>query len=374
MKKKVLLLSLLLVMCFLLVSCSNVNKEQINVANKISSTIEKIEKNLNDIKDITSSDLQIDDIISDNEMSLITQFPTDALKTTRQIVNYNQSNSSTLNSYIRKIEYLHSNMSNALCSNQISNSNKTNILSKCTNMKAIIDDVKDGNITLTTKQCSSITELDSNINSYLSRLRASKNEINNIVNNIKKIKQNYTNNVETINVKYISLINSLETRNVYLNSISNCIDNIEKNILYCSTTTKDTPDIDNNMRIIYNTIETPDYKKTYIFKDGEWQVIEENSNFNDGSDTNDLEAVNSHSNPNTNTLTNPYYYDYYSYYGNGFMGRNINTYRSFKNIDSLDPNSVNRNSNVDNYKKTTTNIDSYKKANVRKNQKHLVNT
>ena len=56
------------------------------------------------------------------------------------------------------------------------------------------------------------------------------------------------------------------------------------------------------------------------------------------------------------------------------MGRNINTYRSFKNIDSLDPNSVNRNSNVDNYKKTTTNIDSYKKANVHKNQKHFVNT
>lgn len=367
--KKISIIIVSIILCITLCSCSNSNQQQINLCKKLNFTIDKINESVKNIESISNAELQISDIVSDEDLSVIVSIPFRRNESTRQIVKYSnyipinlERSNNTLNNYFKKIEDLHSNVSNTINANTISENTKQCILDKALDLRNILSDVKSGNILLTDKQCKSIEDLTSNINTYIGRINMTKNEAKNEFLSLKKFKQNYSNNIESLSSKYIRLANCLDSRTLYYTNILTCLNNVCDCIIYSNTYLNNTQNI-----VEANNTASPDiYYFKYIYKNGNWHDL---SNTNDNNDDNEEDKLaNNEIEPvlskktNIKESFNPYYNDYYyGYYGNGMYGRNINTYRAYRNINSMDKDFKKQKSNIDNFKIIERNIDSFGK-------------
>lgn len=93
-------------------------------------------------------------------------------------------------------------------------------------LKENVKNLENSDYELTLEQTESIEILLDNINSYLSKVEISKNQLKYEIDKIKEIKDDFLNNNGELSTRYVLLANFLDTRYSYYSNISNCLQEI----------------------------------------------------------------------------------------------------------------------------------------------------
>ena len=368
--KKIAYFIFIIPLCLFLVGCSGT--EQITTSNRLSSCIDKLSESLKDIPTISTSDLIINEIMGSEDIAIIATAPLRRFNNPTNKTGYNGAtytgsfgtpSNKYLGSYINKLYLLHNNASNTIRINNNIQYLKSEIQSKCSVLKSLNNEIKHNKIKLTESQCKSIDDLLSNLNTYTNRINLAKSEINTELNSVKKLKSNYSNNIEQLSSKYTRLSNCLDIRCSYYSNVIDCLDNIYNNII--------NGDINNLVNDYINNEDVIEEQYSTICKDGKCYEYKNGELINESYIDNNVISeeniqVSYHRDPNyeyNDLYNNPNNYGNYYNYGNGyrgFWGNNINTYRSIRNINTMDPNYNSRIKNTDTFKNISSNIDSFR--------------
>ncbi len=99
-------------------------------------------------------------------------------------------------------------------------------------LKETIKSLEKSDKELTQQQVKSIEILIENINSYITKIDLSKNQLKYEINKIKNLKDDFLSNNNELSARYIMLANFLDTRYSYYSNISNCLQEILYKISY----------------------------------------------------------------------------------------------------------------------------------------------
>ena len=353
-KKSHTLLQILITSCFvlcifILVGCSETNTT-IGTLEMISNNMTKITNTLDNVKNIDNADLIISDFMDENDLS--------AVNSNDNV--YNTSNA--MNGYISKISSLNNSVISTIELNSVINNTKKQIYAQTSYIKALCNQNMDSKTEFSAEKLNSLRDLNNTIIANNTRINLSRNEITNNFNNVQKDQSIYSSNPEYLSSKYIKLKTSLNTRLSYFNNLSNSLDQLSD--ILCDNGNCNYPYIaddyifeDKNTITASNSHIEENSKKTSLFK----KNIDtyENAGTNMYGDYRNNPIYNK---DNYLRNTNPGYgmgYGGYGMYGmpygynmggygmgyggingygmpfnNGYIYPNINTFGTYKNIDT----------------------------------------
>lgn len=345
------------VACFLLImlfsslffGCS---KDNSNTYKAILESSNKISNTLNKIDNIDKSDLIIEEFMNQDD-----------LKISDVNIKEEYFTSVKMNKYFLKLTNLNNVIIYSINLNNSVNTLKAKIQSKLNKIKLICnEDLKNENMQENGIK-SDVNEILKDLSDKNTRLSMSRNEVNNNLKNVIKNKKYFSDNTDNLTNKYLKLNNTLTTRYTYLLTMFNGLQQIENIISVYSD--YDLKNIDNNdennkdicfipEEILSENNTNHAQKKdnstnqnTEKSKDSSKKIFKRNI---DTYEKNDYQAT-----PELNQTNPSYVYGnnmmpgymggynmpggygagMYGYPGyGGFMYPNINTYWSYKNIDT----------------------------------------
>lgn len=342
------IISMAFIVCALILSgcgettANNVFKITITNMNKISNTFDNVQ-------DIDISELIIDDFMNENDLKKI-----DTLNY-QDIVTTNNA----MNTYVIKISSLNNNVVDTIEVNNIINNVKRQIYAKTSQIKSLCNQSLDAKVDLKNNQIKSLSELNNMIMVNNTRISLTRNEIINNLKNVKNIKKEYSSKPDQLNSRYTKLKTSLNTRLSYLNNMNSILEDMT--ILLSETSefvldsapykelyddekpikaglTKNIDTYENAGTNIYgdyrnNPIYNPDnYLKNYNPGYG-MGGFGHNYGFGMGNYGMNGFGMNGMY-PNGFGMNGYGTYGYNMPYGNGYLYPNINTFGTYKNIDT----------------------------------------
>lgn len=158
--------------------------------------------------------------------------------------NYNNyANSENLKNHFTELSNLFSVASNVISVNKAINEEKNYINDCHLRIKELTKQLKEKTVELTADQQNSINNLLENINSNISKITLSKNEVRYELEKVKSLKNSYKNNSEQLTSRYVRLTNCLDTRYSYYCNVSSCLEQL---ITYLQTYVNLQPESANN--------------------------------------------------------------------------------------------------------------------------------
>lgn len=101
------------------------------------------------------------------------------------------------------------------------------ILSSANTIKELADELKNKDVELSDSEKKSISNLLENIQTNVTKINLSKNEVKYEVEKVKSLKSSYNNLTEQLSSRYVRLTNCLETRYSFYCNISACLDQLK---------------------------------------------------------------------------------------------------------------------------------------------------
>lgn len=341
--KFVIIPSFILCMIFL-VGCGTTTN---NTLSNISLNMNKIIDSTNNIEVISTSELIIDDFMDENSIELIETTNSGRTETT-----------DAMNLYLSKITLLNNSIYGAVQVNNEINNKKIQIIAKAHQVKSLSEQCKSEKSNLSNDNLDSLEELNNVVLGNSTRANLTRNEIKNNLKSINEIKSVYSTKTEQLSSRYQKLEGSLNTRLAYFNNILNGLDSM-CNIISsnCSNYNPSTlEETDETKNLVENTKQT---SKTSFFKKNidsyenagkdmyGFNKVDGNRYYNNDQYLNRYYNYNNGAMPYGNIYGNMYGYNMgmpYGYnmgmpfgYGNGYIFPNINTFGTYKNIDTYKP-------------------------------------
>ncbi len=346
--KKFLILILIMCMSFCIVGCDNDNQKAIST---IKETINKIDTVINNMYQLSSFDdgyntSKIKEKGTISKQEIVTYTPSDNFE--EQGTGYNGSTFTSLNGTYtnqpnkftqikQEINYLSEN----------TNSLIKYIMLKSNNIKVICTQYEEKNTVIDDETCKKSNTLCSKLLLNTNRLEITKNDVKNSYEKLKKKQTNDYQSYEMYN-EYTNLSSNLQTRNTYLNNICYDIDELE-------TIMEET--LNNNLETTKKTWSNIDTYKSNNLNNKKINSnnYKTNNNYNNLNDNNIYNYPYNNYNYGGYGNTNPYYRygGYGSFRGFGANGYgmypfspytnynpympNIDTFGSYKNIDTYRP-------------------------------------
>ncbi|MEG1751609.1 MAG: hypothetical protein RR247_00840 [Clostridia bacterium] len=237
--KKIFILFSVLMVAIIFSGCTS-SSDQASVTSKLSKSLNETSATLSKVDTITNETLAIneimDDALAENSKTAGTPsqntgyngatFTNGYTKAKGRYVDANSITYNNFGSYVTKLQDLHFVASDVISANSTVNILKSQILSKTSALKSLVNDMEQKTITLNEKQCKAIYDLVKNADVNVNRIRLTKSEVNNELSGVKLLKNNYTANVDQLNSKYTRLLNSLDIRASYYANLLTCLDSI----------------------------------------------------------------------------------------------------------------------------------------------------
>lgn len=184
-----------------LVGCSASN----NTLKTISTNMDKVINEINKIEAIDTSTLIIDDIIDENNLEFYA---------IEEPALY-QLSTNKIDNYVLKIKLLNNSIYNTIALNNQLNSAKKQIISKAHQVKSLSEQCIEENCKIDDSILDTLAELNNSVMAYTSRSYLSRNEVKNHINNINQIKTQYSSKADQLSSRYEKLQASLNTRLSY---------------------------------------------------------------------------------------------------------------------------------------------------------------
>lgn len=320
-----------------LVGCSNTSNN--NTFNTISSNMKTLIQDINKIEIIETSELIIDDFMDENNLTPKDNVP--AL--------YEQTDA--MYTYLTKLTLLNNTICNTIEINNNLNNSIMQTIAKAHQTKSLSDQCLTQKCKLSNSSLDTLKELNNSIMENNSRIYLTKNEVKNTLAGINK--KEYNNKPEQLSSKYERLQIGLNTRLIYLNNISKGLDSISYILASCSNLNENNT-CENCDDIVKATTKAQNNSQTQ-------KKIKKNIDTyeNAGRDINGMFKNAPYYNQDNylngyygyNRYPNNYYgmgygnmYGYgmpfgygmtpFGFNGGGYMFPNINTFGSYKNIDT----------------------------------------
>lgn len=343
------------VICALcLVGCSETNTN--STLNNIMMTMSKISNTLDNVQTINTNELIIEDFMNEDELARIdSQNYVDKVAT-----------NGAMNSYIAKISALNNNVITTIEVNSSINNSKRQIYAKASQIKALCSQNISAKVELKGSQIKTLNELNNTLIANNTRISLTRNEITNNFKNVNSLKGSYSSKPEQLNSRYTRLKTSLNTRLSYYNNLLNGLDEMS-NILCDTDCFKHICDDyiideelykkstnDNSVKTgITKNIDTYENAGTNIYGDYRNNPIYNPDNYlknvNPGYGMYGPNGygfgnygiggygMNGYGGYGMNGFGMGGYNGFYGYgmpYGNGYLYPNINTFGTYKNIDT----------------------------------------
>ncbi len=339
-----------------IMGCSSSNNAKTTLTT-LADNISKVSTILDKVQDIDTSELIIPDFMDEKSLS------------TMDAKNYSVPfENAAMSSYIAKITLLNNNVISTITVNDKINYMKQQLYSKSSYAKALCSQTLSQNIDFGNEKISSLNELNNTLVANYTRVSLTRNEITNNYKSVDNLKSNYSNKPDQLNSKYTKLKSSLNTRLTYYINIANTLDDIT-NLL---STTYDLdreyinddyifPNEDKTKNELEKPIKTGitknidtyenagtniygDYRNNPIYNPDNYL-----RNYNPGYGMNGFGyGANAYGYggygmngfgfngmyPNGYGMNGYGMYGYGNPYGNGYIYPNINTFGTYKNIDT----------------------------------------
>lgn len=310
----------------------------VNTLNTISLNMDKIIKDINNIETIDTSTLIIEDFMDEDKLVLI-----DNIDTSYQSI-------STLESYMIKLSLLNNTIYETIEINDIVNDARREIIAKAHQVKSLSEQYNEEKNCLDNQNLDTLEELNTIIMSNNTRASLTRNEVKNNLANICNIKNSYNKKTEQLSSRYEKLQGSLSTRLSYYNNILNSLNSITYIISsncgldYCPQE----QDIKQTTAPAENNKESKLNKNIDSYENAGrdfFTMFKSNNPYynNDGY----LNGYNNYYNrfPNFGNMYGNGFGGFggygipmpYGYGGYGYTYPNINTYWTYKNIDTYKP-------------------------------------
>ena len=141
--------------------------------------------------------------------------------------DYNQyATSENLKNQFTQLSNLYSVASNVVSVNKAINQEKLYINACVDQIKLLTARLKTLDTLFNADQERSINFLLENINSYISKIKLSKNEVRYELDKVKELKNSYQNNSQLLTSRYVRLTNCLDTRYSYYCNVSSCLEQL----------------------------------------------------------------------------------------------------------------------------------------------------
>lgn len=340
------LMSAFIFCAIILCGCSETNSK--STLNSIMTNLNRVSTILNNVQDLDQNDLIIDDFMNEKELEIIDTK-----------LNNNLIKNEAMQSYITKITKLNNNVISTIEINNTIISYKMKIFTYVSDIKAICSQFLNNNKEFYKNELNSLNELNNNISANTTKISLSRNEITNNFNNMCKVKKEYSLKPDKLNTRYTKLKTSLNTRLSFYDNLLTSLDDMSK-LLYddfkpiCDDYIPDENEIkDNNNSIktgMQKNIDTYENAGTNIYGDYRNNPIYNPDNYlknyNPGYGMNGPQmggyGMNGYGMPyGYGMYPNGYgingYNGMYGYgmpYGGKFLYPNINTFGTYKNIDT----------------------------------------
>lgn len=200
--KYFILFSFIICLIFL-TGCNNTNG---NILITLENNIDKIEQTLEKVQTIDVSELIIDDFMDESELFEI--------NTQESMFN---SNNDVLDNYVNKIAILNNNVCSTVKINNEILETKDKILQKCNRIKFVLKRC-DGSV-LRDNEKIALKDIIKTLMNNNTQISLTRNEINNYLLSVKKLKLDYNKKTDQLNTRYIKLQGALNTRNSHYNNI-----------------------------------------------------------------------------------------------------------------------------------------------------------
>lgn len=324
-----------------LVGCSAANN---NTFKTLSMNLNTLIEDVGNIEIIENSTLIIDDFMDENNLKQRDEIP----------VLYEQTD--VMYNYLTRLTLLNNIIYNTVELNNTLNNAKRHVIARAHQTKSLSDQCLAEKCKLSKNSLDSLKEINSSIMKINSRLYLTKNEIKNTLISINSIKQDYNDNYDKLSSRYEKLQSGLNARLIHLDSISKNLDAMS-NILLSDT---DCTACENYSCCDDNSIKTS--KEIKSNQQSTKSKIKKNIDTyeNAGTDFNGIFRNNPYYNQDNylngyygyyRNMPNNYYgmgygnmYGYgmpfgygmspFGFNGGGYMYPNINTFGSYKNIDT----------------------------------------
>lgn len=337
-------LMLALVVSFIfLAGCSNTTSNSAIL--NISNTMTKISSTLDNVQDINNSDLIIKDFMSEDYLKKVdTEMPL-------------LSSTDSMNNYILKISSLNNNVISTIEINDSINALKSEIYERASVIKSLCTQIKELKKDINQSQNKALLELNNALIGNITRVSLTRNEITNNYKNVDNLKAQYSSKTNQLNSRYTKLKNSLNTRLSYYNNLVMSLDDVYKILTQnfdavenFDVTHYETPKVEDNEKKpiktgITKNIDTYENAGTNIYGD-----YRNNPYYNPDNYLKNYTPGYGMMGPNYGgfgSTYSPYGYGMngfgnangmYGYgmmpYYNGYMFPNINTFGTYKNIDT----------------------------------------
>lgn len=337
------LLSSFVVCAIFLVGCAETTTK--STLNSLMSNMVKVSNTLDNVQNIDNNELIISDFMNENELTLI-----DAKND-----NLNQTNDA-MKIYFSKISSLNNCVITTIDINNSLNNLKTKIYAKASQVKTLCTQSLDAKIELKNSQINTLQELNNNVIANNTRISLTRNEITNNFKNVSNIKEQYSSKPEQLNSRYTKLKNSLNTRLSYYDNLLSSLDEITKVLCFeidkpiCDDYIFEKDDEEQNVTAktgITKNIDTYENAGTNIYGDYRNNPVYNPDNYlknyNPGYGMNNpnfgygMNGFNGYPNgmyPNGYGMNGFGMNGYGLPYGYGYLYPNINTFGTYKNIDT----------------------------------------
>lgn len=344
---KIAIIPAFIVCMVILVGCSTSTN---NTLNNISSNMNTIINTIEKVDSISSKELIIDDFMDENNISEIDQ---------SNSFNTNYESTPAMNMYLSKLTILNNSIYHTNNTNNEVNTKKIELISKAHKVKSLSNQCKFMKCNVSDSNLDALEELNNIVISNVNRVNTTKNEVKNNLNLVNDLKKHYNEKLQQLSSIYQKLESSLNTRLSYYKNIINGLENISNILLNYNSDCVMLEELDENKNLVKtSTNEDSVYEHNKMYRKKNIDTYE-----NAGKDiygfNKDKSTYNKDGYYNSNYY--PQYYNPYYGYGNrvgyggygigmpygygmgmpygygGFMYPNINTFGTYKNIDTYKP-------------------------------------
>lgn len=324
-----------------ILGCQDVSLK--NTLQTLSINMNKVIKDFESITNIDNKSLIIDDFMDVNNLELISN---DVI-----------SSNSNLDNYILKITTLNNSIYKTIQTNNIAINTKRQIIGKAHQIKSLCDQCSNDKCGLSESNIDYLEELNSSIMTNTHRAYLSKNEVLNMLNSVQEIKNEYNEFSDKLASRYKSLEASLNAR---VNNFNNILSDLDL-VIYTLSSNFDQSNsydqlFDEDFSLYTNSESIEEHENKIESKKMFRKNID--SYENAGKDFNGFNRATSPSYNQDNYLNgygygynNPFYGRGYGYgfggmggmyginpympYGMPYPYPNINSFGSYKNIDTF---------------------------------------